>query len=155
MYEMGNNKSSTRKYKMHAYIKPLTISRNKRRLTAYLNAAFEMLCVVEKFDLLRHVYGEPKFTQYMINCSYLGKDIAILPLTRSIDLLGCNQKAFLAYDKSLGEKIEMEANIVLTNLVCWHRYHDISEFMLKKLVKFKIISKSDAREIWREITMRE
>lgn len=151
---MGNTKSTTRKYQMREYKCPIAPSGNKRQLTNYLHAAFDLLCNNPKFNLIDHVYADPKFVMYMIKCQQFS-DTVVLPFTKDIDLIGCKKShpgTFLAYDKSSGKKKKMGASYVLTNLVSRHRYHDISRILLKKLIKFKIISRSDAGEIWKEIS---
>jgi hypothetical protein len=153
---MGNNKSSSkpRKYPTPEYARSLLRSRNKRRLSSYLMTAFELLCELPKFNLFDHIYVEPKIVMYMINCSYItgGSNTAVLPLTSNIDLIGCNPQKFLVYDKSKDEKIEMEAPVVLTELTSKNKYHDISKLLLRKLVKYKIIAKYDARKIWEDLS---
>ncbi|QJX71685.1 hypothetical protein F-S17_0433 [Faustovirus] len=153
---MGNTKSTnharskTHEYRMNAYVRPITASKNNRRRNAYLHSAFELLCAMPKFNLFEHIYVEYKFTKYLIMCQKFPES-GVLPLTKNVDLIACNHVAFLAYDKSLDREIQMPAFQVLSTLVSRNQYHDITRLLLKKLVKYKIISKTDAREIMNEV----
>lgn len=151
---MGNKSSSnTRAYMMPKYTRGLTSSGTQRGLKTYLLGAFDHLCKKEKFNIHATIYNNRKVIGYMINVSYLDNRLTVLPLNRNVDILGCSKvfNQFLVFDKKKNERSVVDADIVLVDLVYSGLYPDVGKLLLKKLVKFRIISKSDARMIWHDL----
>ena len=147
---MGNSKSGN---SMPKYTRSLTSRGVQRGLRTYLTEAFEHLCKQEKFDLYNTVYNNRKFIVYMVNTTYMEKHLTVLPLNRNMDILGCSKlcNEFLVFDRKKKERIVLSASSVFVDLVCGGWYDDISRLLLKKLIRSKIISKSDARMIWQDL----
>jgi hypothetical protein len=152
---MGNTSKRTSRgaYVMPKYTRMLTSSGTGRFLKSYLSDSFNHLCGNIKFNVYQCCYNNPDFIACMITVSYLESPNAVLPIDRNIDIIGCSKitNEFLLFDRKKRERIVVSASSVFTDLLTSFRYNTISKLLLKKLIRYKIISKSDAKMIWQDL----